>query len=165
MRVVSDTGPIHYLVLVEVIDILPALFGTVSIPRAVYGELTHLETPASVRDWLAPPPSWLSILPDVVSDDPSLGRLHAGERQAILLAQATSADLILMDDRAGVRAARAAGFSAIGTLGLLGSGHRRDILDIESCIERLRGTSFRCRPAMDDQLLTSARDWRETPPL
>ena len=164
MKVVSDTGPIHYLVLVKAIDIMPSLFGTVSIPEAVLGELTHLETPAAVQDWCAPPPHWLAILPDPVSDDPSLSRLHAGERQAIRLAQTTSAELILMDDRAGVRAARAAGFSVVGTLGLVGMAHRRGLLEIESCIDLLWGTSFRCRPAMYDQLLNAARDWREASP-
>lgn len=164
MQVVSDTGPIHYLVLVKAIDIVPALFGTAAIPRAVYEELTHRETPAAVQDWFAPSPHWLSILPDPVSDDPSLSRLHAGERQAIRLSQTMSADLILMDDRAGVRAARAAGFSVIGTLGLIGLAYRRGLLDIESCIDRLRGTSFRCRPAIYDRLLDAARDWREASP-
>lgn len=164
MHVVSDTGPIHYLILVAAIDILPALFGTVSIPQAVHRELTHPEAPSAVRDWFAVPPPWLSILPDPASDDPSLDRLHAGERQAILLAHAISAELLLMDDRAGVRAARAAGFGAVGTLGLLGLGDRRGLLDIASCVGRLRETSFRCRPVLYDQLLISARDWREATP-
>ena len=158
MHVFSDTGPIHYLVLIATIDLLPAIFETVSIPRAVYGELMHAEAPAAVREWIAAPPTWLSTVPDAVSDEPSLGRLHAGERQAILLARDLPAELVLMDDRAGVRIARAAGFGVVGTLGLLGLGHRRSLLDLESCVERLRRTSFRCRPALYDQLLMSARE-------
>ena len=157
-HVVSDTGPIHYLVLFATIDILPTIFETVSIPRAVHGELTHAEAPAAVRDWIAAPPPWLSTGPDSVSDDPSLARLHAGERQVILLARAMSAELVLMDDRAGVRTAQAAGFGVAGTLGLLGLGHRRSLLDLGSCVERLRRTSFRCRPALYDRPLTSGRE-------
>ena len=39
--VVADTGPLHYLVLIEVIDILPRLFGRVLIPEIVGAELSR----------------------------------------------------------------------------------------------------------------------------
>jgi predicted nucleic acid-binding protein len=39
MIVVSDTGPINYLVLTDTIHVLPSLYGNVIIPQAVYEEL------------------------------------------------------------------------------------------------------------------------------
>lgn len=39
MIVVSDTGPINYLVLIECVDTLPALFGQIVLPAAVESEL------------------------------------------------------------------------------------------------------------------------------
>ena len=39
--VVADTGPLHYLVLIDAIDILPKLFGRVLIPEIVAVELSH----------------------------------------------------------------------------------------------------------------------------
>ena len=39
--VIADTGPIHYLVLVEAIGVLPRLYDRVIIPRAVLAELSH----------------------------------------------------------------------------------------------------------------------------
>ena len=164
IRVVSDTGPLHYLILIDVIDILPRLFKGVSIARSVALEMAHREAPAAVRDWIAAAPPWLAVVPDAKSEDLALARLHAGERQTILLARASFTELVLMDDRAGVRAARATGLVAVGTLGLLGLGHRRGLLDIESCIARLRGTSFRCRPALYGSFLALMRGDRGAPP-
>ena len=41
------------LVVLEVTDILPALFGHILIPPAVYNELQRASTPAIVRTWSA----------------------------------------------------------------------------------------------------------------
>jgi predicted nucleic acid-binding protein len=49
--VLSDTSPIHYLVLTGQIEILPSLFGDVVIPSAVVAELNQSGTPPIVRDW------------------------------------------------------------------------------------------------------------------
>jgi hypothetical protein len=49
MLVVSDTSPINYLVLIQQEILLPALYGRVVIPPAVYGELQRSQTPVEVR--------------------------------------------------------------------------------------------------------------------
>lgn len=41
MIVVSDTSPINYLILVDVIRVLPVLFGRVVVPPQVMTELRH----------------------------------------------------------------------------------------------------------------------------
>jgi predicted nucleic acid-binding protein len=51
MPIVADTTVFRYLVVVEVTDILPALFGHVLIPLAVFNELQRVSTPAVVRTW------------------------------------------------------------------------------------------------------------------
>jgi len=56
MRVVSDTSPIHYLVLIGEARVLPALFGTLSIPIEVIRELAHSRSPGVVREWVTTPP-------------------------------------------------------------------------------------------------------------
>jgi predicted nucleic acid-binding protein len=109
--VVADTGPIHYLVLIGHIDLIPALFETVYVPSDVQTELSRAEAPPEVRSWIADPPAWLTIVPAPgATEDPALLRLDRGERAAIVLAVSLKADAILMDDRAGVATARA-GFS------------------------------------------------------
>jgi predicted nucleic acid-binding protein len=41
MRVVADTAPLRYLVVLGHVDLLPALFGQILTPPAVAGELHH----------------------------------------------------------------------------------------------------------------------------
>ncbi len=62
--VVADTSPILYLILIEWIDLLPALFETVILPSAVETELKASKVSASVRQWIESPPAWLEIRND-----------------------------------------------------------------------------------------------------
>jgi predicted nucleic acid-binding protein len=108
VRVVADTGPVNYLLLIGAIDLLPRLFGSVLMPEAVRTELRHPGAPALVRAWADQPPSWLDVRAvDVPTPaDPTLRALDDGEAAAILLADQVRADLVLMDDRAPVMVAR-----------------------------------------------------------
>ena len=44
--VVADTSPLNYLALIDLIDVLPRLYGTVVIPQEVLSELTTRMAPA-----------------------------------------------------------------------------------------------------------------------
>jgi predicted nucleic acid-binding protein len=109
--VLADTGPLHYLVLIGESGILPRLFTKILVPAAVRDELLHREAPSAVRNWAADPPEWLEVRPNPSAghDDPELQQLDRGERAALALAEAVCADLLLMDDREGVAAARRKG--------------------------------------------------------
>jgi predicted nucleic acid-binding protein len=110
--VVADTSPLNYLVLIGQVEILPALFEKVFVPQIVRNELRHDEAPERVRRWIGEPPSWLEIAAEEhVGDDPDLRHLDDGERAAILLAVRIGAELLLIDDRDGVIAARSRGLS------------------------------------------------------
>jgi len=84
-----------------------ALFQKVILPSAVQHELHDNDAPA-VRAWIADPPAWVEVnqTPDHSLDDKLLRELDQGEQAAIALAIAIKADLVLMDDREGVAAAR-----------------------------------------------------------
>ncbi len=161
---VSDTGPLNDLVLIGQETLLPRIIERVTIPEAVRSELQHPATPDVVRAWIDAPPAWLTVeaTPEREHGDPALDRLDEGERAAIVLAGAVAADLILMDDRDGVRVGRARGFAVTGTLGLLALAGRRDLIDLPDAITRLRATSFRCRPALLDALLRHHRRGSDT---
>jgi predicted nucleic acid-binding protein len=93
MIVIADASPLHYVVLIEQIAVLSLLYGQVIVPSVVCEELQQPQTPQVVRLWMAHPPPWLDLRPLQAENDPGLLRLRAGERQAILLAQATGADV------------------------------------------------------------------------
>lgn len=153
--VVADTGPLNYLVLIGAIDLLPKLFETVLVPQAVCDELHHPVAPALVRIWAEHPPAWLDVRPPpaAANDDPAWQTLDAGERAALALARALSADLVLMDDRAGVAVAHQFGFAVTGTLGVLDLAARRGLIDLADAFTRLKATNFRYRPQILDALL------------
>ena len=159
--VVSDTVSLHYLVLIEKIEILPQLFTTVLVPMSVRAELDRPETPAPVRAWVAEHPAWLEVRPAPVTDDPRLRSVHAGERDAIALAVEIGADLLLMDDRTGVTAARSLGLAATGTLGLLAIAQEHGLVDLDAAFARLKATNFRYRQELMDALLARHRRTRE----
>jgi len=152
--VVADTGPLHYLVLIGRSDILPSLFDKITIPSAVRSELAHVEAPEAVRRWIDRAPSWLEIHPHFDdSFDSELDDLDEGERAALTLASSIRADLLLMDDRKGVRLARKKGLRAIGTLRVLQLAARRGLLVLAPCFDQLKRTNFRYRQEIMDILL------------
>ena len=86
-------------------------------------------------------------------EDISLKTLGAGERAAIALASSIGADLILIDERKGTAAALARGFDVTGTLGILRLAAQESLIDIADTLDRLKGTNFRYRQEMIDDLL------------
>lgn len=142
-EVISDTGPLNYLILIEATWILPRLFTSVLIPTAVKEELSHRDAPAIVRAWVANPPSWLMVTKLKSSVVPGISYLHAGEREVIALALEQSKTVLLMDDRHGTREARRRGLQAIGTLAVLDRAAAGGWIDLPEMFARLRATSFR----------------------
>ncbi|KAA5608642.1 DUF3368 domain-containing protein [Rhodovastum atsumiense] len=161
--VVADAGPLHYLVLIGHIEVLPRLFGAVSVPTTVADELRHPNAPDAVRAWAAAPPPWLAVHPDSAEPTEDLRRLDPGERAAIALAHTLGAGLLLIDDRAGVAVARQQGFRVTGTLGVLADAAAEGLLDLAAAFAALRATNFRHAPALLDALLAADRARRGEP--
>ena len=142
--VVSDTSPLHYLILCGAQSVLPALFQKVVIPPTVFRELQQPNTPSAVREWASALPPWVAVQTpksiNLVLD------LDAGELEAICLAQEIKAAAVLIDDRAGRKAAIHCGLAVIGTVGLLEQASARGLLDLPQVMERLRQTNARLDP-------------------
>lgn len=141
--VVCDTGPLNYLILIEVADLLPRLFSPVSIPAAVKNELLHPKAPSAVRDWIAHSPSWLSVVPSSSYFVSQIPKLDAGEREVIALGLDRPGSLVLMDDRSGTSEAVKRGLNVVGTLALLDRAASRGWIKLPEAFRRLQGTSFR----------------------
>ncbi len=158
--VIADTSPVHYLLLIDQISLLPALFERVFIPATVQCEMLDPKTPASIRQWMMSPPAWLQVVPDPVpplTDDLVLTNLDDGERTAIQAALSMGASLLLMDDRAGVGAATHRGLIVTGTLGILKLAAAHGLIDVEAALKRLAATNFRCPPALIDRIFEPLR--------
>jgi predicted nucleic acid-binding protein len=143
MIVVSDTTPLNYLILIEAVEVLPALFGRVHAPKAVMLELSDPRSPQPVREWAYSPPAWLTVQEPTQVDETLSKKLHKGEAEAISLAQELGADWVLIDERKASREAEGRGLRVAGTLGILEEAGARNLLDYEKTRDRLvNETSF-----------------------
>jgi predicted nucleic acid-binding protein len=150
---VADTSPLNYLVLIGAIDVLPHLFEAVIVPGAVEAEMLHARAPAAVRRWAAAPPPWLRVAHALPPAGAGLDHLDAGERAVIALALSLQPDFVLLDERAGVAAARAQGLEVLGTLGLLDRAARAGLIDLSGAVAALKATNFHARQSLFDALL------------
>ncbi len=117
MKVVSNSSPLILLSAIGMLDLLKNEFGELLIPEAVYNEVTSRELKGSDEVKHA---GWIKVL-SIKNNQalfflPSLDR---GEEEAIVLAIEHDADLVLLDDLAGRRAAMMQGLNVMGTLGFL----------------------------------------------
>lgn len=160
MIVVADTSPINYLVLIDAIGVLPALYKNIVVPPAVYAELQAAETPQKVRDFVKTLPFWFNVKQLNVSIDSELSELDAGEREAIALVEELNADALIIDERAGREQARKRGIFIIGTLGILNSAAEKGLLDLPDALEKIQQTSFRASEKLIADLLKFNNDKR-----
>jgi predicted nucleic acid-binding protein len=149
--VIADTGPVHYLILIGHINLLPRLFERVILPGVVLTELSHELAPVPVQRWARAAPAWLEVA-ESPATTLSAG-IHKGEAAAIALASQLRADLLLMDDRKGVIAAERQGLNVTGTLGVLDLAAERGLIDFAETVTALKLTSFRMPLALLGELL------------
>ena len=153
MIVVDDASPLRYLVWIDEVEIIPALYGLLWIPPAVIGELSQPQTPAKVKGWIGAPPLWLHVR--APSNAPRIfpSALGPGECEAIALAEEIHAEFLLIDDWAGRREAERRRLNIQGTLGLLRFAAQTGVTDPPKAIARLRETSFRASEELLQSLL------------
>ncbi len=152
MIVVSDSGPLSYLIEIGVEEILPRLYGRVLITPAVKSEMEHPHAPEVVRTWIGTPPAWLEEqMPTRLLSIPALTRKsghHQGELEAISLAVEVEANDILLDDKTARREAAKFDITSVWLLSLLEQAAERGFIeDLTSKLEHLEtGTTFRIGP-------------------
>ena len=157
MTAVSNSSPICYLLLIDLIHLLPDLLGSIAVPESVIRELSDRNAPEVVREWAVQPPSWLQAHAVSARLEDDLYRLHVGERDAIALAESTEADLIILDEKAARQVARERGLRVTGLIGILAEAGARGMVDLIEAVERIRKTNFRISPIVLKKLLDGSR--------
>ena len=153
MIVVADTSPILYLVLIDKIGLLQTLYGKVIVPDAVAAELLAPASPVAARSWISNPPEWIQVRSTTAAQLEAVSpELDLGERMAIALATAFSADLLLIDDARGRMEARRRHLVVTGTLGVLRTAAEQGLIDVQETLDRLKATNFYASDALITQM-------------
>jgi predicted nucleic acid-binding protein len=161
MLVIADSSPLIVLVNIGYVSVLPALFGQVTIPPQVADELIRPNRPQAVRDFIAEPSTWLNIQsPKLVEP---IRFLQSGEAAAISLAREISADLLLIDEVRGRRAATQRKIKLTGTVGVLELAASRNMLDLRDAFEQIKKTDFWISHKLLDDRLNLYRKSASTP--
>ena len=166
MKAVSNTTPLRYLIAIEQEHLFGKLFEKLFVPVAVHEELTDARTPENVRRRVSSLPAWFEVRRvDETHPVTFPVTLHRGERQAILLAEALRADVLLIDEQIGRAMALSRNIPLSGTLGVL---ERADTIGIVSnfpqVLQRLKSSGFFITNALEQQLLDRHRARLERSP-
>lgn len=153
--VVSDTSPLITLAGVQLLDLLPALYGEIRIAGIVRDEY-QTKRLASEPDLAAL--SWL-IVEDIEPDNEliSIQGLGRGEAATITLGMATQAEAVVLDDRLGRRIALARGLPVIGTMTVLVRAKQRGLIPaVEPIIAAMLAQGRRISPRLRAHVLRVA---------
>ena len=126
MIVVADAGPLRYLVVIGVVDVLQPLYDRVLVPEAVAAELQEGKTPEMVRSWIAQPPICVRSAPTHPPTERWTFSTQANEQPLTSLF-----DRLLIDDWNALAEAERRQLQVTGTLGVLADAHLTGLLDFE----------------------------------
>jgi len=148
--VVADTTPLLYLSRIRRLDIARALYAEVLVPREVHEELVGKRPDADgVTELRAS--EWIVVVDAPTSipvDQTALTALDAGEAAALRLAFERRA-LVLIDERAGRRAALSLGLAVRGTLGMVVEARLRGVVEaVAPMLAELERSGFRSSPEL-----------------
>jgi predicted nucleic acid-binding protein len=88
--------------------------------------------------------------------------LYRGEREAILLAEALHADVLLIDEQVGRTIALSRNLPLSGTLGVLERADRMGFVsDFQQVLQRLKASGFFIAESLEQQLLQRHNARRE----
>lgn len=160
-EVICNTSPLQYLHQLGLLDLLPKLVGTITVPPAVVEELEAgralgVDLPnISSLDWIVirhtrESEHQLSL--------PDLGR---GETEVLRLASEAPADstILILDDARARETAEAEGLRLIGTLGVLLDAKRAGLLQsVKPQIDRLDALGFRLARHTREAILKLANE-------
>lgn len=155
MIVVSDTSPLSNLLMIDRLDLLRSMFGTVMIPSAVEAELDVIPRHRQEifdHDWIS-----VVEISDRALFQTLRQTLDRGEAEAITLSIELGSDYLLIDERAGRLEARDRGIRLIGVVGILVEAKRRGLIElVKPEIDKLLlDARFRLTPQLVVEVLES----------
>lgn len=158
--VIIDSSPLIGLAIVDGLQWLPAIFGTVYLPESVKWEvLPHKNAPGKTAIAHAIDVGWLTIWPEPIKPLLDID-LDAGETDCINVALGhPDKSLLIMDERAGRAVAKEKGLSVTGTAAIIGLAKKEGLIpSAKAAFERLHNSDFRISATVINLILTSVNE-------
>ena len=154
-KVIVNSTPVIGLANIGKLDILRQMYGTITIPQAVFDEIKSPSVQRQVnanRDWIR-----VEQINDASQKQMYRAKLHAGEVEVMILAQEKKADLVILDDNAAKKTAKFLGLRVIGTLGILVLAKKRGyIKEVSPVLDALKRDGFFVSDDLCDLVLRQA---------
>ena len=133
---VADTGPLIHLAEIGCLPLL-AIFDELHIPEGVWREAWR---PPTIREGLFFAQRHALSSDEIArfTADHRLGKLQAGERESLLLCGKLAVPLVLADDLAVRRAAKALHLTPVGSLGIIAKAHEMGRIALAAAESHLR---------------------------
>ena len=158
--VIIDSSPLIGLAIVDGLQWLPAIFGTVYLPESVKWEvLPHKNAPGKTAIAHAIEIGWLTIWPEPIKPLLDID-LDAGETDCINVALGhPDKSLLIMDERAGRAVAKEKGLSVTGTAAIIGLAKKQNLIpSAKAAFELLHNSDFRISDTVINLILSSVNE-------
>ncbi|NIM18088.1 MAG: DUF3368 domain-containing protein [Candidatus Aminicenantes bacterium] len=144
MKVVSNSTPLIALSKIDKLNIIKEFFDSIIIPDAVFIEVATDKKEREGKEEVLKA-KWVQTqkVSNNLAVDILLVNLDVGEAEAITLAKEIKADLLLIDDKDGRKAAKSLGIPVTGTVGLLLRYYRGKKDDFKLALDELIAKGFR----------------------
>lgn len=141
MTVICNASPLIPLSKIGALHVLPELFGKLIVTTEVFHEVTVIGAGRPGANDVQSAP-WIEVKSYTNAAQFARWRtqhgLGAGETATILLAQELAADLAIIDERTARGLARGLGLSVMGSVGILESAARKNVIaDLRSTYQQL----------------------------
>ena len=158
-KVIVNSTPLIALSKINQLDLLKGLYGEVTIPEAVFHEVTAKND--SVKTKLLESRAWVHSQQVTDTSDKRMykAKLHDGEVEVMILAQEVKADLVIIDDNAARKTALYLGLPLTGTIGVLLRAKEKGLIPkVMPLVENLEQNGLYVSPQLKEWVCSQAHE-------
>jgi predicted nucleic acid-binding protein len=136
LAAVADTGPLIHLAEIGCLALL-TIFSEFHVPEGVWREADRPET---IRETLTFAKRHVLLQEEIAkfTANHGLGKLQSGERESLFLCSRLGLQMLLTDDLAVRKSAKALGLTPVGSLGIIARAHRLGRIQRDAAERHLR---------------------------
>lgn len=154
-KVIVNSTPLIALCHIGRLDILQKLYGKISIPEAVYIEISAKPNSICKKE-VEKSLNWICVekIQNEMAKEMFKTQLHEGEVEVMILAKETEADVVIIDDQNAKKHAKYLKLPVTGTLGVLIKAKQKGYIDkLRPLLEKMVQEGIYLKPALIEMCL------------